>query len=127
MIMILISALLMMFSTQIFSLSFSIQGLNRAVVNTPIELMFLTVDISDNGVIFVKSDFENMLNSYYDNILPRYSKSHSVEYYYYDPTDDSMCISSQCTAVEISVSCKLTSNYDYYRVMYYQIKDNHNG
>lgn len=127
MILIWISAILMMFSAQIFSLSFSIQGLNRAVINTPIEMMYLSVNVSNEGMIFLKSDLEERLNSYYDTMLSRYSKSYSVEYYYYDPTDDSMCVSSKCTAVEITINCKLIANYDYTRVMYYQIKDNHNG
>lgn len=124
MIILFISALLMVYSAQVFTLSFCIQGLNRAVINTPIELMYNTVIFSDSDGNFSKSDFENTLMTYYDNTLPRYSKGHQVGFYYYNPEDGSMCLTNNCKAVEITVNCKLISNYDYHRVMYYEIRRN---
>lgn len=127
MILVFFSALLAMFSIQFFTLNFEIQGLNRTVINTPIELMFATIRVGDDQVSFDKVILERTLNSYYENQLPRYCKSYQVDYYYYNPIDESMCLSDKCNAVEISINCKLTMNYDYSRIMYYEIKDNYHG
>ena len=124
MIILFISALLMVYCAQIFTFSFCLQGLNRAVINTPIELMYNTVSFAGSEGSFSKSNFEHMLMTYYDNILPRYSKSHEVSFYYYNPDDGSMCLTDTCKAVEISVKCMVTTNYEYNRTMYYELRRN---
>ena len=124
MIILFISALLIVFCAQIFTFSFCLQGLNRAVINTPIELMYNTVTFAGSDGSFSKSNFEHMLMSYYDNVLPRYSAKHKVVFYYYNPSDGSMCLTDKCKAVEIGVKCKLTNGYVYNRVMYYELRRN---
>ena len=124
MIILFISALLMVFCAQIFTFSFCLQGLNRAVINTPIELMYNTVSFTGSESSFSKSNFEHVIMTYYDNILPRYSNSHEVSFYYYNPSDGSMCLNDACKAVEISVKCMVTTNYEYNRTMYYELRRN---
>ena len=126
MIIILISAFLTCICYQIYIINFQIQGINRAVVNTPIELMFSSVDISGSPY-FIKSQVESTLDTYYSKALTRYCKSFEAEYYYYNPTDQSMCISNECFAFEVTVECKLNASYILTRIMYYQIRDNYHG
>lgn len=127
MILIFLSALLTMYSAQIFTLSFSIHGLNRAVIATPIELMYNAVNFTTEGGYFNKITFQDTVNKYYDNILPRYCKEHEVSFYYYNPEDGSMCLSKTCSGVEISIKCKLTITYEYNRTMFYELRGKNNG
>ena len=65
--------------------------------------------------------------SYYNNIIPRYSKNYTVDFYYYNLTDQSMCLTNNCDGVEITINCKLNLTYDYHRVMFYELKENNRG
>lgn len=112
----------MVYSAQMFDLSFSIHGIQRAIINTPIELMHSTVLISDDGIHFNKEKLESTVLNYYQNILPRYTKQYDVDFYYYNLSDGSMCIEELCSGVEITVECKLTFVKDYKRTMFYEIR-----
>ncbi len=127
MILIFLSALLMVYSAQLFTFSFSIQGINRAIVSTPIELMQHTVSFSDDGVHFIKDKFELFVLTYYKNSLSRYVDEYTVDFYYYNLLDGSMCLSDDCSGVEITVECKLMLTQEYKRVMYYEIRGKNNG
>ena len=122
MILLFISAILVSFTGLLFSLSFSMQGLNRAVINTPIELLYRTVSYEDEVLKFEKDRVEEDLSHYYNKSLSRYCKDYSVDYYFYNKVDGSMCLNNRCDAVEITVNCKLIMNYTFYRVMYYELK-----
>ena len=120
-------AVVLIFSFQFFSLNFSIQGLNRTVIYTPIELFYPEI-VSDNGeaTIEVKA-FEAQMMSYYDREIRKYTNDYQVSFYYYNPDNEAMCIRKWCKAVEITVNANLILNYKYHRVMFYEIKGNLNG
>ena len=122
MILLFISAILVSFTGLLFSLNFSMQGLNRAVINTPIELLYRTVSYEDEILKFEKDRVEEDLSHYYSKSLSRYCKDYTVDYYFYNKADGSMCLNNRCDAVEITVNCKLIMNYTFYRVMYYELK-----
>ena len=127
MILMLISPLIGLVSLQYFALNFSIQGLNRAILYTPIEIMYKGVMSLGDKPLISRDDFEYIVMSYYDHIIPRYSKNHAVDFYYYNLNDQSMCLTDSCEGVEITINCKLNITYDYHRVMYYELKENNNG
>lgn len=122
MILLFISAILVSFTGLLFSLNFSMQGLNRAVINTPIELLYRTVSYEDEILKFEKDRVEEDLSHYYSKSLSRYCKDYTVDYYFYNKADGSMCLNNRCDAVEITVNCKLIMDYTFYRVMYYELK-----
>lgn len=122
MILLFISAILVSFTGLLFSLNFSMQGLNRAVINTPIELLYRTVSYEDELLRFEKERVEEDLSRYYKKCLTRYCKDYTIEYYFYNKADGSMCLDNRCDAVEITVNCKLIMDYTFYRVMYYELK-----
>ena len=127
MILMLLSTLIGVVSLQYFALNYSIQGLNRAVLYTPIELMYKgVVSLGDKPFIY-RRDFEYIVMSYYDNIIPRYAKEYDVSFYYYNLGDQSMCLARGCEGVEITIDCKLNITYEYHRVMYYEMKETSNG
>lgn len=127
MILILISPLIGLVSLQYFALNYSIQGLNRAIIFTPIEIMYKGVISYGDKPLISRDDFEYIVLSYYDKIIPRYSKDYTVEFYYYNLSDQSMCLTDNCEGIEITINCKLNLTYDYHRVMFYEIKESNNG
>ena len=127
MIIIFISVIFGAYSLQFFALNYSIQGLNRAIVFTPIEMMYKSVSAYSETPDFNRKDFEYIIMRYYDHIIPRYSKDYEVEFYYYNLQDGSMCLTDTCKGVEITVNCKLNVTYQYHRVMYYELKEANHG
>lgn len=121
MIYIFIAAVFAMFSFQFFTLNFSIQGLNRAIIYTPIELMMMDVSNNDSHVSFTTSDIENHLIEYYDKTLTRYVKDYDIEFYFYNRNDESICTSTYCDSVEITIDAKILLTYNYHRVMFYEL------
>lgn len=127
MILMLISPLIGLVSLQYFALNYSIQGLNRAILYTPIEIMYKGLVTYGDKPLISRDDFEYIVLSYYNNIIPRYSKNYTVDFYYYNLSDQSMCLTNNCEGVEITINCKLNLTYDYHRVMYYELKENNHG
>ena len=117
-----ISVIIGLISLQYYGLNYQIQGLNRAIISTPIELMYKSVIYGDPP-LFEKEDFEDIVISYYDTILPRYSNNYHVGFYYYNSSDDSMCLTNGCDGVEITIDCKLNISYQYHRVMFYEMSE----
>ena len=124
MILIFLSAILLAFSSQFFYLSYSIQGLDRAIIAAPIELFVRAVGANGSEMKYEKSELEKSFLSYYGKTLKRYVKDYQVDFYYYNIEDESMCLTDECSAVEVSVNCKLINTYDYSRTMYYQLRGN---
>ena len=69
MIYIFLAAIFAMFSFQFFTLNFAIQGLNRAIVYTPIELLMMDVSSDGNKVSFTTNEIESHMIEYYDKTL----------------------------------------------------------
>ncbi len=127
MILMLVSTLIGLVSLQYFALNYSIQGLNRAILYTPIEIMYKGVASLGEKPLISRDDFEYILMSYFDHIIPRYSKEYTVDFYYYNLSNESMCLTDNCEGVEITIDCKLNITYQYHRVMYYELKESSNG
>ena len=127
MIFLMISALIGVVSLQYFTLNYSIQGLNRAIIFTPIEMMYKSVTTYEDTPFFDKDNFEDLVLSYYSRVLPRYTSKYDIDFYYYNSVDESMCLIDYCDSVEITIDCKLNISYQYHRVMYYIMGEANNG
>lgn len=120
-------AVLLIFSLQFFTLNFTIQGLNRAVIYTPIELFYPEIMERQNKAVFDVESFQYTMMEYYDRALSKYVEDYEVSFYFYNPSDESMCLLKFCNAVEITVDADLILNYKYHRVMMYEVKGGLNG
>ena len=121
------AAIIGLFAVQFFYLNFTIQGLNRAVISTPIELFYQDIESVSGHGKFTVSEIEDHLNEYYQKSLGKYVKSYEIEYYFYEPSDHSMCIEKYCEAVEVTIDAPLILTYNYHRVMYYELYRSSNG
>lgn len=120
----LISLTLAISSYLFFRFTYSLNGINRLVLNTPIEYFNVAIPLVKNDeeikLYFDKSVLENNLNEYF-LVLSQYCSSYSVNYYYYNQNDDSICLGQECSAVEVRVNCTIDFNVNYYRAMFYEI------
>ena len=118
------AALIGVLMLNIFSLTISIQGLNRAIIYTPIEIFYADTNLDGIKPILDKNKIIEHLDSYYDKSLLKYCSSYEATYYFYNQNDGSMCLEDFCNAVEVDIKIDLTFSYQYHRVMYYELRSN---
>lgn len=116
-----LAAIFGMFSLQFFCLNFSIQGLNRAIISTPISYLIESIQEVDGDAKFLVDKTEENLLAYYDKTLTKYVKDYDIEIYFYNTNDNSMCLTSYCDGLEIRVDATILLTYQYHRVMYYEL------
>ena len=123
-----ISFLVVTLSFNFFMMSYQVNGLNRLVMNEPISLFETAIELmdinEDNGPIFNKETLENNLTSYFDFSLPHYTDEYEVNFYYYNPSDHSVCLNENTKAVEVSVSASFIFSFQYQKTMFYEIRSN---
>ena len=127
MMMMFMAVIIGIYAVQFFYLNFTIQGLNRAVISTPIELFYQDIEAVSGEGKFSVSEIEEHLDEYYEKALGKYVKSYQVEYYFYEPSDHSMCVERYCEALEVTIDAPLILTYTYHRVMYYELYRSTNG
>ena len=109
-------------SFQFFNMNLKIQGLNRAVISTPIELMYQHAYQYGDELSFRISTLRIQLDDYYELSVGKYTNDYDIDYYFYNKEDDSMCVDSYCNAVEITVTARLELGYEYKRIMFYELE-----
>ena len=128
MVMIFIALFIAVISFNFFMMSYQINGVNNLVLSMPISLYETSINmlnINENvGPSFDKQALENRIQSYFDFSMKKYTKDYSLDFYYYNPFNHSICLSDTCHAVEVKVEASLILNYHYEKTMYYQIRSN---
>lgn len=123
-----ISFVVAVLSFNFFMMSYQVNGVNRLVMNAPIALFETSLELLDvnekNGPIFNKEILEDNLTSYFDYSLPHYTDDYEISFYYYNPSDHSVCLDERCRAVEVKVSASFLFNYHYEKTMFYEVRSN---
>lgn len=107
-----------------FTMSFRLSTINRAIINTPIDIMEVSipiVNIDETNLYFNKSRLENRVLTYYQESISQYFKTYDVDFYYYNQADKSICVSDYCNAVEITVNGNYMFNFSYERSITFEI------
>jgi len=121
-----ISLLLITFSS--FILGFQVLTLNRVVANTPLAIVETSIvqDINNDeeNHLISKDKFEERINEYYTFELKNFSNKYTLDFYYFNNDDMSMCINDLCSSVWLKVTADLLYDYHYernliFRVMYH--------
>lgn len=123
-----ISFFIIVLSFNFFIISFQINGVNRLVLGAPLALFETAINMFDidleKGPTFDKETLEENITSYFAYSMPNYTNDYSLEFYYYNPSDHSICLEDECQAVEVEVKANLALSYHYSRVMFYEIRSN---
>ena len=107
-----------------FTLTYRLQTINRAIINTPVELFELSiplVNVDENNLYFDKTKLENKVLSYYSEKFDGLFKSYDVDFYYYNQNDKSICVDDECNAVEITVTGNYFLTFNYEKSISYEI------
>ena len=107
-----------------FTLTFRLQTINRAIISTPVELFETSIpvaNVDENNFYFDKTTLESRILNYYSETISSYFKSYDVDFYYYNQSDKSICVSDECNAVEITVTGNYIFNFSYARSIFYEI------
>jgi len=109
-------------SFSFFAFYIKVDTINRAVIYTPLEIFETSIPISqleENEAYFEKNKIETKLKYYYDTSI---KSNYSLSTFYYNQSDNSICVNGKCDAVEVTVEAYITSFYTYHRVMFYEIR-----
>ena len=112
-----------MFSS--FTLSYRLSTINQVVIYTPIEIFEKSISLVNldehHTLSFDKTLLRTNLKNYYDENLHNVFKNYSLDLYYYNQSDGSICTSDKCDAVEVTVSGAYMYSFRYSRSVKYEI------
>lgn len=108
-----------------FTTSFKLQSINRTVIYMPVQLFETAIDIvnidENEYLYFNKIKLQNNLDDYLEENLTKYMKDYEYSLYYYNQSDESICTSDKCSAVEVMVTGHYAFNFSYSRCVAYEI------
>lgn len=110
----------------LFTFSTRLKTVDRVVVQTPKEIFESSIPLLANEnkltPIFDGELLGKKLNDYYTTNLGKSCKSFSFDLYFYNPDDMSMCVSEKCTAVEVNVTANIFLEFNYSKMIFYEIR-----
>ena len=126
MINILISVVFSVLSFCLFNTSICATGINRVMINIPIQLIenCVMLDMYDGTyktLCFNKEKLEKDVGEYVATGISKYTNDYELSFRYMDPETHSYCASAACRAVKISLSASFMFDYSFSRTMYYEI------
>ena len=128
MVTIFIALFIIVFCFNFFMISYQMSGINRLVYGVPISIFETSINMlainPDEGVTFNRSVLEKNLTSYFNYSMRNYVDDYDLDFYYYNPEDNSYCTSNNCSAVEVTVSTDLILSFHYERTLFYEIRSN---
>lgn len=108
-----------------YALAFQINGINRAIVSTPVTIfessIYHNVDEEEPRVLISKKIVTEKLEKYYRKEISKFTDDFTYEIYFYNKENDSMCVEDNCNAVEITFDASLMYNYQYHRIIHYEV------
>ena len=125
---IIISLVIGILSLHVFTITYRVNGVNRTLFNIPISIFESSIPLINYGeeqkLYFDKELLENKLTYYFDTSLDRYVSNYSLEFYYYNQENESICKTDQCSAIEITLSTNIIFNYKYQKSASFYIRRN---
>lgn len=115
-------------SLQFFTFTYRINGINRVMFNMPISIFEASIplvqDTNEPILYFDREYLLNELTSYVDKSIYKYTDRYSLDLYYYDQDDYSICRGDYCNAVEVTLNARITLFDDYSKTMRFYIHKN---
>lgn len=125
---ILLSITIGILSLKFFTFTYRINGINRVMFNMPISIFEASIplvqDTSEPILYFDREYLLNELTSYVDKSIYKYTDRYSLDLYYYDQDDYSICRGDYCNAVEVTLNARITLFDDYSKTMRFYIHKN---
>lgn len=119
-----IASILMIISTNFFFISYQLNGINKAVIGTPLSIFELSIPLVEDSIYFDKDILYTNLTSYYDDCLYKYVDNYSLQLQYYHSYLNSICVTNYCDSVVVNIKAEITLHYEYVRSMRFEIRHN---
>ena len=127
MINIFISLIFAICSFSIFTLSVKVQGLNTLLLNTPLTVFeYATTDEGAEYPYYIQDSIITNYKKYIEQSIYSYVDDYDIDFRFYFPENGGRCY-EHCQGVEITVKADIVFDYEYERVMFYEVKENGNG
>lgn len=123
MFLIFICTALAIFSFNVLTISNRVIVMDLAIRNIPpalIENSVLLINPSET-LHFDKKRLEENIELYFLLNIEPYIRNYQIQFYYYSPSDMSMCFGDKCQGVEITLKSPISYFFAYEKTMYYQI------
>ena len=125
MLILLVGLAFLILSFSSYALAFQINGINRVLVSTPLTIfetsVLHNVDEETPNVLLAKNLVRQKLDKFYSYELSKFTDKYVYEIYFYNKEDESMCVEDSCNAVEVSFDASLIYNYQYHRVIHFEV------
>lgn len=131
MMIIFLSIILPTFVISSFSFTYKCMGLNRCIINSPIQIVeasIFPITYAEDETLYIdKSTFKSKYKKYLDSQVYRYVNDYTVSYYFYTSDNKQACTLKDCMGVEISFNARIDYIYPFHRTIYFELKGVFNG
>ena len=125
MLILLVGLAFLILSFSSYALAYQINGINRVVISTPVTIfetsIYHNVDEEQSHVLMSKKLVTEKLDKFYKCEISKFTENFTYEIYFYNKEDESMCVEDNCNAVEVTFNATLVYNYQYHRIMHYEV------
>ena len=128
---IMFSLLIGVLSLHFFTVTYRLNGVHRTLFNVPISIFEASIPLTDESenpsLYFSKEVLEEKLNTYFASQLRKYVSSYSLNFYYYNQEDYSICRDDRCTSLEINLKARIVLDFEYDKSANFYIRSNIDG
>lgn len=125
------SLLIGVLSLHFFTVTYRLNGVHRTLFNVPISIFEASIPLTDESenpsLYFSKEVLEEKLNTYFASQLRKYVSSYSLNFYYYNQEDYSICRDDRCTSLEINLKARIVLDFEYDKSANFYIRSNIDG
>ena len=128
---ILFSLTIAVLSLQFFTVTYRLNGVNRTLYNIPISIFETSIPLISDNDEFVAYYHREVLNDqltyYFETSLKKYVNHYTLDFYYFNQEDFSICLGEYCDAIEITLKADVLLNIKYQKAARFYIRSNVNG
>ena len=125
---IIFSLTLAVLSLHFFTITYRLNGVNRMLYNIPISIFESSIPLAQESeeivIYYNKTELQNKLTYYFDTNIHKYVSRYTLDFYYYNQSDGSICKSDYCDAVGITLKAEILLTVNYQKTATFYIKDN---
>ena len=111
-----------------FTFSYRINSINKVVLNMPLSLVETSIplvqEIPEPNIYLDRNILEENITYYYSRSISRFCESYTIDFYYYNQDDESICKTDFCNAVEIKIEANVFMFVSYSKRARFYIQDN---